>query len=55
MSRETPQFSGKTQLQPTNPPCSPVLVTWLVLIEIYPVEIRGRAFAFCNGFNCWSL
>ncbi|XP_016060301.1 PREDICTED: solute carrier family 2, facilitated glucose transporter member 10 [Miniopterus natalensis] len=27
-------------------------VTWLVLSEIYPVEIRGRAFAFCNSFNC---
>ncbi|XP_058143161.1 solute carrier family 2, facilitated glucose transporter member 10 isoform X2 [Dasypus novemcinctus] len=28
-------------------------VTWLVLSEIYPVEIRGRAFAFCNSFN-WA-
>ena len=42
-----------SQLQPTSPPCSPVLVTWLVLSEIYPVEIRGRAFAFCNSFN-WA-
>lgn len=40
-------------LQPRKPPCSPVLVTWLVLSEIYPVEIRGRAFAFCNSFN-WA-
>lgn len=40
-------------LQPRSPPCSPVLVTWLVLSEIYPVEIRGRAFAFCNSFN-WA-
>lgn len=29
------------------------LVTWLVLSEIYPVEVRGRAFAFCNSFN-WA-
>ncbi|XP_020043168.1 solute carrier family 2, facilitated glucose transporter member 10 isoform X2 [Castor canadensis] len=28
-------------------------VTWLVLSEIYPAEIRGRAFAFCNSFN-WA-
>nr|XP_033696140.1 solute carrier family 2, facilitated glucose transporter member 10 isoform X1 [Tursiops truncatus] len=28
-------------------------VTWLVLSEVYPVEIRGRAFAFCNSFN-WA-
>ncbi|KAB0395558.1 hypothetical protein E2I00_015670, partial [Balaenoptera physalus] len=28
-------------------------VTCLVLSEIYPVEIRGRAFAFCNSFN-WA-
>ncbi|KAM8776283.1 solute carrier family 2, facilitated glucose transporter member 10 [Rhynchonycteris naso] len=28
-------------------------VTWLVLSEIYPLEIRGRAFAFCNSFN-WA-
>ncbi|XP_057557582.1 solute carrier family 2, facilitated glucose transporter member 10 [Hippopotamus amphibius kiboko] len=28
-------------------------VTWLVLSEIYPMEIRGRAFAFCNSFN-WA-
>lgn len=28
-------------------------VTWLVLSEIYPVEIRGRAFAFCSSFN-WA-
>ncbi|XP_069352305.1 solute carrier family 2, facilitated glucose transporter member 10 isoform X2 [Eulemur rufifrons] len=28
-------------------------VTWLVLSEIYPVEVRGRAFAFCNSFN-WA-
>ncbi|XP_023367767.1 solute carrier family 2, facilitated glucose transporter member 10 isoform X2 [Otolemur garnettii] len=26
-------------------------MTWLVLSEIYPEEIRGRAFAFCNSFN----
>ncbi|XP_029468952.1 solute carrier family 2, facilitated glucose transporter member 10 [Rhinatrema bivittatum] len=26
-------------------------MTWLVLSEIYPAEIRGRAFAFCNSFN----
>ncbi|XP_063001887.1 solute carrier family 2, facilitated glucose transporter member 10 isoform X2 [Elgaria multicarinata webbii] len=26
-------------------------MTWLVLSEIYPVSIRGRAFAFCNSFN----
>uniref|UniRef100_A0A8D0N6A9 Solute carrier family 2, facilitated glucose transporter member 10 n=1 Tax=Sus scrofa TaxID=9823 RepID=A0A8D0N6A9_PIG len=37
----------------SDPPCSPILVTWLVLSEIYPVEIRGRAFAFCNSFN-WA-
>lgn len=36
-----------------QPSCSPVLVTWLVLSEIYPVEVRGRAFAFCNSFN-WA-
>nr|KAF6359050.1 solute carrier family 2 member 10 [Pipistrellus kuhlii] len=36
-----------------SPPCSPVLVTWLVLSEIYPAEIRGRAFAFCSSFN-WA-
>lgn len=36
-----------------HPVCPPVLVTWLVLSEIYPVEIRGRAFAFCNSFN-WA-
>lgn len=29
-------------------------VTWLVLSEIYPVQIRGRAFAFCNSFNWGS-
>lgn len=40
-------------LRPRKPPCFPVLVTWLVLSEIYPVEIRGRAFAFCNSFN-WA-
>uniref|UniRef100_A0A8D0G836 Solute carrier family 2, facilitated glucose transporter member 10 n=1 Tax=Sphenodon punctatus TaxID=8508 RepID=A0A8D0G836_SPHPU len=28
-------------------------VTWLVLSEIYPAGIRGRAFAFCNSFN-WA-
>ncbi|KAM4623152.1 solute carrier family 2, facilitated glucose transporter member 10 [Discoglossus pictus] len=28
-------------------------MTWLVLSEIYPAEIRGRAFAFCNSFN-WA-
>ncbi|XP_035310522.1 solute carrier family 2, facilitated glucose transporter member 10 isoform X1 [Cricetulus griseus] len=28
-------------------------VTWLVLSEIYPMEIRGRAFAFCSSFN-WA-
>ncbi|XP_060046748.1 solute carrier family 2, facilitated glucose transporter member 10 isoform X3 [Erinaceus europaeus] len=28
-------------------------VTWLVLSEIYPMKIRGRAFAFCNSFN-WT-
>ncbi|XP_044296330.1 solute carrier family 2, facilitated glucose transporter member 10 isoform X1 [Varanus komodoensis] len=28
-------------------------MTWLVLSEIYPVNIRGRAFAFCNSFN-WA-
>ncbi|XP_021091580.1 solute carrier family 2, facilitated glucose transporter member 10 [Mesocricetus auratus] len=28
-------------------------VTWLVLSEIYPEEIRGRAFAFCSSFN-WA-
>ncbi|NXL90301.1 GTR10 protein, partial [Alectura lathami] len=26
-------------------------MTWLVLSEIYPAGIRGRAFAFCNSFN----
>lgn len=30
-----------------------VPVTWLVLSEIYPMEIRGRAFAFCSSFN-WA-
>ncbi|MBZ3886933.1 Solute carrier family 2, facilitated glucose transporter member 10 [Sciurus carolinensis] len=28
-------------------------VTWLVLSEIYPVEVQGRVFAFCNSFN-WA-
>ncbi|XP_004586142.2 solute carrier family 2, facilitated glucose transporter member 10 [Ochotona princeps] len=28
-------------------------VTWLVLSEIYPAQIRGRAFAFCSSFN-WA-
>ncbi|KAJ6665616.1 hypothetical protein lerEdw1_001986 [Lerista edwardsae] len=28
-------------------------MTWLVLSEIYPAGIRGRAFAFCNTFN-WA-
>ncbi|KAK9404774.1 solute carrier family 2 facilitated glucose transporter member 10 [Crotalus adamanteus] len=28
-------------------------MTWLVLSEIYPASIRGRAFAFCNSFN-WA-
>ncbi|XP_075384776.1 solute carrier family 2, facilitated glucose transporter member 10 isoform X1 [Tenrec ecaudatus] len=28
-------------------------VTWLVLSEVYPTEVRGRAFAFCNSFN-WA-
>ncbi|XP_008108302.2 solute carrier family 2, facilitated glucose transporter member 10 [Anolis carolinensis] len=28
-------------------------MTWLVLSEIYPTNIRGRAFAFCNTFN-WA-
>uniref|UniRef100_A0A8C5MSZ5 Solute carrier family 2, facilitated glucose transporter member 10 n=1 Tax=Leptobrachium leishanense TaxID=445787 RepID=A0A8C5MSZ5_9ANUR len=28
-------------------------MTWLVLTEIFPEEIRGRAFAFCNTLN-WS-
>uniref|UniRef100_A0A803YF32 Major facilitator superfamily (MFS) profile domain-containing protein n=1 Tax=Meleagris gallopavo TaxID=9103 RepID=A0A803YF32_MELGA len=28
-------------------------MTWLVLSEIYPARIRGRAFAFCNSFN-WA-
>ncbi|XP_053104898.1 solute carrier family 2, facilitated glucose transporter member 10 [Hemicordylus capensis] len=28
-------------------------MTWLVLSEIYPANIRGRAFAFCNSFN-WA-
>ncbi|CAH2302956.1 solute carrier family 2, facilitated glucose transporter member 10 [Pelobates cultripes] len=28
-------------------------MTWLVLSEIFPAEIRGRAFAFCNSFN-WA-
>lgn len=31
----------------------PPPVTWLVLSEIYPAEIRGRAFAFCSSFN-WA-
>lgn len=44
-----PQFPP----QAVSPPCFLVLVTWLVLSEIYPVEIRGRAFAFCNSFN-WA-
>lgn len=26
-------------------------VTWLLLSEIFPAEIRGRAFAFINCFN----
>ncbi|KAG8447057.1 hypothetical protein GDO86_014488 [Hymenochirus boettgeri] len=26
-------------------------MSWLVLSEIYPEEIRGRAFAFCTSFN----
>ncbi|KAM4842717.1 solute carrier family 2, facilitated glucose transporter member 10 [Thomomys bottae] len=28
-------------------------VTWLLLSEIYPAEVRGRAFAFCNSLN-WA-
>ncbi|XP_077191646.1 solute carrier family 2, facilitated glucose transporter member 10 [Paroedura picta] len=28
-------------------------MTWLVLSEIYPAGIRGRAFAFCNSFS-WA-
>ncbi|KAM8945801.1 solute carrier family 2, facilitated glucose transporter member 10 [Pelodytes ibericus] len=28
-------------------------MTWLVLSEIFPSQIRGRAFAFCNSFN-WA-
>ncbi|KAM3921278.1 solute carrier family 2, facilitated glucose transporter member 10 [Leptodactylus fuscus] len=28
-------------------------MTWLILSEIYPSEIRGRAFAFCNSLN-WA-
>lgn len=28
-------------------------VTWLLLSEIFPAEIRGRAFAFITCFN-WS-
>ncbi|XP_074867856.1 solute carrier family 2, facilitated glucose transporter member 10 [Carettochelys insculpta] len=28
-------------------------ITWLVLSEIYPARIRGRAFSFCNSFN-WA-
>ncbi|XP_038606633.1 solute carrier family 2, facilitated glucose transporter member 10 [Tachyglossus aculeatus] len=28
-------------------------MTWVVLSEIYPAAIRGRAFAFCNSFN-WA-
>uniref|UniRef100_A0A8C0J4S6 Solute carrier family 2, facilitated glucose transporter member 10 n=1 Tax=Chelonoidis abingdonii TaxID=106734 RepID=A0A8C0J4S6_CHEAB len=28
-------------------------MTWLVLSEIYPAGIRGRAFSFCNSFN-WA-
>ncbi|XP_053309280.1 solute carrier family 2, facilitated glucose transporter member 10 [Spea bombifrons] len=28
-------------------------MTWLVLSEIFPEGIRGRAFAFCNSFN-WA-
>ncbi|KAE8576353.1 hypothetical protein XENTR_v10004150 [Xenopus tropicalis] len=28
-------------------------MTWIVLSEIYPADIRGRAFAFCNSFN-WA-
>uniref|UniRef100_K7FZZ0 Solute carrier family 2, facilitated glucose transporter member 10 n=1 Tax=Pelodiscus sinensis TaxID=13735 RepID=K7FZZ0_PELSI len=28
-------------------------ITWLVLSEIYPAGIRGRAFSFCNSFN-WA-
>lgn len=36
-----------------EPLCPSVLVTWLVLSEIYPGEVRGRAFAFCNSFN-WA-
>ncbi|KFO81065.1 Solute carrier family 2, facilitated glucose transporter member 10, partial [Cuculus canorus] len=28
-------------------------MTWLILSEIYPAGIRGRAFAFCNSFN-WA-
>ncbi|KAJ0068377.1 hypothetical protein NL108_005970, partial [Boleophthalmus pectinirostris] len=27
--------------------------TWLLLSEIFPTEVRGRAFAFTNCFN-WS-
>lgn len=28
-------------------------VTWLILSEIFPAAIRGRAFAFTNCFN-WA-
>lgn len=48
-----PWVQAPPRPQPRSPPCPPVLVTWLVLSEIYPAEIRGRAFAFCNSFN-WA-
>lgn len=41
-------LTGTQELSCSYPP-----VTWLVLSEIYPVEIRGRAFAFCSSFN-WA-
>lgn len=47
--RRPVQFMGAQNLSCSlSPP-----VTWLVLSEIYPVEIRGRAFAFCSSFN-WA-
>nr|XP_023406092.1 solute carrier family 2, facilitated glucose transporter member 10 isoform X3 [Loxodonta africana] len=58
-----PSAPGHTVLHWTTLVCLMVFVsafsfgfgpmTWLVLSEIYPVEIRGRAFAFCNSFN-WA-
>ncbi|KAM9799318.1 solute carrier family 2, facilitated glucose transporter member 10 isoform X5 [Syngnathus typhle] len=40
-------------IQMLNPLCVFAPVTWLLLSEIFPAAVRGRAFAFASCFN-WS-